>query len=80
LAIDKDGRIFLLEVNPKPAREVFARIGERSIYYKAITQPLEYALWVYRNRTVSTPNKVKVTKPVTGKTTVARRSRKSRLK
>lgn len=49
LAIDKSGHIYLIEVNPKPAREVFARIGENDIYSKAITQPLDYALWVYRN-------------------------------
>ena len=50
LAIDRGGRIWLLEVNPKPAREVFIRAGEREVYRRAITRPLEYALWVYRQK------------------------------
>ncbi|SEL86635.1 YheC/YheD family protein [Paenibacillus sp. OK003] len=83
LAIDKSGHIYLLEVNPKPAREVFARIGEKDIYSKAITQPLEYALWVYRNHANAThpPRGVKVTKPVKrvkGKSPILKRTRKSR--
>lgn len=48
IAIDPDGHPWLLELNPKPAREVFARIGEKETYEKAITRPLEYALWLYR--------------------------------
>ncbi|MBJ6362060.1 YheC/YheD family protein [Paenibacillus sp. GCM10012307] len=47
LAIDQKGKIFLLEVNPKPSREVFARAGEMSTYRNAIIRPLEYALWLY---------------------------------
>ncbi|WP_274652298.1 YheC/YheD family protein [Paenibacillus humicola] len=47
LAIDRNGHIWLLEVNPKPAREVFAQAGERTTYRRAITRPLEYALWLY---------------------------------
>ncbi|MGC5771110.1 YheC/YheD family protein [Paenibacillus pabuli] len=84
LAIDKSGRIYLLEVNPKPAREVFARIGEQDTYTKAITQPLEYALWVYRNHPLTNrpPRGVKVTKPVKrvrGKASTLKRTRKPPL-
>lgn len=84
LAIDKSGRIYLLEVNPKPAREVFARIGEKDTYSKAITQPLEYALWVYHNQPSANrpPRGVKVTKPVKrvkGKSATLKRTRRSRL-
>lgn len=50
LAIDRSGRIWLLEVNPKPAREVFARAGEKDTYRKAIVRPLEYAMWLYKRR------------------------------
>ncbi|WP_313996291.1 YheC/YheD family protein [uncultured Paenibacillus sp.] len=50
LAIDRSGRIWLLEVNPKPAREVFARAGEKETYRKAIVRPLEYAMWLYKRR------------------------------
>jgi glutathione synthase/RimK-type ligase-like ATP-grasp enzyme len=47
LAIDRNRRVWLIEVNPKPAREVFIRAGEPDVYQKAIIRPLEYALWVY---------------------------------
>jgi glutathione synthase/RimK-type ligase-like ATP-grasp enzyme len=48
LAIDREGRVWLLEVNPKPAREVFYRAGEREMYRRAVTRPIEYALWKIR--------------------------------
>src|SRR5262249_48481207 len=47
LAIDRKGQIFLLEVNPKPSREVFIQAGERETYRRAIIRPLEYAVWMY---------------------------------
>lgn len=50
LAIDREGRIYVLEVNPKPAREVFARSGDGNTYRKALVRPLEYALWIYNNK------------------------------
>ncbi|MNZ78197.1 Endospore coat-associated protein YheD [compost metagenome] len=50
LAIDRKGDIWLLEVNPKPAREVFAQAGEKEVYRKAVTRPLEYALWLYNQK------------------------------
>lgn len=49
IAIDKGGHVWLLEINPKPAREVFRVIGQYDTYRKAITRPLEYALYVYHN-------------------------------
>lgn len=78
LAIDKSGRIYLLEVNPKPAREVFARIGEREIYQKAITQPLVYALWVYRNKKPGIPQKEGSIITTVKKNTRMRKVRKTR--
>lgn len=78
LAIDKSGRIYLLEVNPKPAREVFARIGERDIYYKAITQPLEYALWVYRNRASRPVKQIRTTRLASNRTSALKKARKKR--
>ncbi|WP_424768058.1 YheC/YheD family protein [Paenibacillus sp. sgz302251] len=50
LAIDRKGGIWLLEVNPKPAREVFAQAGEKEVYHKAIVRPLEYALWLHNQK------------------------------
>lgn len=57
LAIDRQGRIFVLEVNPKPAREVFARTGDSSTYRTALVRPLEYALWVHKNKSTPAPAK-----------------------
>lgn len=51
IAVDDKGQVWLLEINPKPAREVFARIGEKEMYQTAVTRPLEYALWLYKQRT-----------------------------
>ncbi|PLT47042.1 hypothetical protein B8V81_1266 [Paenibacillus pasadenensis] len=50
LAIDKKGGIWLLEVNPKPAREVFRQSGDLATYERAIVKPLEYALYLYSRR------------------------------
>jgi glutathione synthase/RimK-type ligase-like ATP-grasp enzyme len=50
IAVSPTGQVYLLEVNPKPAREVFRRIGETATYEKAIRRPLEYALWLHQNK------------------------------
>jgi hypothetical protein len=50
IAVDPNGGIWLLEVNPKPSREVFRRIGAKQIYHKAVTRPLEYALWLMKEQ------------------------------
>lgn len=47
IAVDRNGRIWLLEVNSKPAREVFNRIGDRATYLRAIRRPIEYAKWLH---------------------------------
>lgn len=57
LAIDREGKIYVLEVNPKPAREVFARTGDNATYRKALVRPLEYAMWVYKNKNTPSPAK-----------------------
>lgn len=48
IAVDESGKVWLLEINPKPAREVFSRTGETDIYQKAINRPLEYALYLLK--------------------------------
>ncbi|MEC0368879.1 YheC/YheD family protein [Paenibacillus chibensis] len=50
LAINRKGEIYLLEVNPKPAREVFSQIGDAELYRQAIVRPLEYAAWLYNQK------------------------------
>ena len=57
LAIDREGKIFVLEVNPKPAREVFARSGDSETYRKALVRPLEYAMWLYKNKNTPSSSK-----------------------
>jgi hypothetical protein len=50
LAIDRQGSVWLIEVNPKPSREVFIQAGELEVYRRAITRPIEYALWLYQQK------------------------------
>jgi hypothetical protein len=48
IAVSPSGQVWLLEVNPKPAREVF--IKELDTYETAIRRPLEYALWLNQRK------------------------------
>lgn len=50
IAVDAAGRVWLLEINPKPSREVFSRIGEKNTYRRAVSRPLEYALHLFRQK------------------------------
>ncbi|MCY9663567.1 YheC/YheD family protein [Paenibacillus alginolyticus] len=52
IAVDPKGHVWLLEVNPKPSREVFRKIGQHSIYQKAVTRPLEYAVWMMKQKRI----------------------------
>lgn len=56
LVIDREGNLWILEVNHKPAREVFLRAGEHDTYRRAVTLPIEYALWKYRQSAAPSPN------------------------
>lgn len=53
LAIDKNGHVYVLEVNPKPAREVFIQSGDTEAYRLAIIKPLEYAMWLHKHKAAS---------------------------
>ncbi|WP_336604253.1 YheC/YheD family endospore coat-associated protein [Paenibacillus sp. MMS18-CY102] len=57
LAIDKEGRVWLLEVNPKPAREVFNQAGDKETYQRAIIRPLEYALYLHDQKRKKKPSR-----------------------
>jgi len=50
IAIDREGKIWIIELNPKPSREVFREIGELERYLQAIRRPLEYAKYLYSQR------------------------------
>ncbi|MCP1306193.1 YheC/YheD family endospore coat-associated protein [Paenibacillus tyrfis] len=44
LAVDPSGHVWLLEVNPKPSRDVFRLTGDLQTYRRAIRRPIEFAL------------------------------------
>lgn len=44
IGIDVKGRAWLIEVNPKPGREIFRQLGTQSLYNQAIRKPLQYAI------------------------------------
>lgn len=48
VAVDKRGRVWLLEANPKPSRDVFLKTGETGIYVTALRRPIEYAFYLLR--------------------------------
>jgi glutathione synthase/RimK-type ligase-like ATP-grasp enzyme len=48
IGVDVDGRVWLIEVNPKPGREVFRQMGETETYAEAIRRPILYALYLIR--------------------------------
>lgn len=50
IAIDRNGKIWIIELNPKPSREVFRQIGEHDRYLEAIRRPLEYARYEHLYR------------------------------
>jgi len=50
IAVDRTGHPWLLEINPKPSREIFRKIGDQNTYREAIRRPLEYAVWLYGSR------------------------------
>jgi hypothetical protein len=44
IGVDVDGRVWLIEVNPKPGREIFREMGLSDKYEEAVKKPLQYAL------------------------------------
>jgi len=50
IAVDQNRNIWLLEVNSKPSRQVFYRIGDKEAYARAISRPLEYARWLHQQQ------------------------------
>jgi glutathione synthase/RimK-type ligase-like ATP-grasp enzyme len=44
IGIDVNGRAWLIEVNPKPGREIFKEMGAFDLYRQAIRNPIEYAI------------------------------------
>ncbi|GAA0321191.1 hypothetical protein GCM10008967_09660 [Bacillus carboniphilus] len=46
VGVEINGRCWLIEVNPKPGREIFMKLGELSTYREAVRRPLEYCLFL----------------------------------
>ncbi|HZG14482.1 MAG TPA: YheC/YheD family protein [Candidatus Bathyarchaeia archaeon] len=44
IGIDVDGKVWLIEVNPKPGREIFREMGQLKTYRLAIRRPVQYAI------------------------------------
>lgn len=47
IGIDIHGQVWLIEVNPKPGREIFRHLGQKTRYEQAIKRPIEYALYLH---------------------------------
>ncbi|MGO0062466.1 YheC/YheD family endospore coat-associated protein [Brevibacillus fluminis] len=46
IGVDTSGHVWLIEINPKPGREIFRELGDMKRYEVAIRRPLEYALYL----------------------------------
>lgn len=49
IGVDVEGHIWLIEINPKPGREIFRELGDRKKYELAIKRPIQYALYLLNN-------------------------------
>lgn len=49
LGIDANGRVWIIEINPKPGRDIFRKLGQWDRYRLAVRRPLEYALYLAAN-------------------------------
>jgi hypothetical protein len=48
IGIDVNGSVWLIEINPKPGREIFRKLGRQEQYQLAVRRPIEYALYLLR--------------------------------
>jgi hypothetical protein len=46
IGIDVDGRPWIIEMNPKPGRDIFRKLGQLEKYRLAVRRPMEYALYL----------------------------------
>ncbi|MBP1989111.1 YheC/YheD family endospore coat-associated protein [Paenibacillus eucommiae] len=50
VGIDVQGRVWLLEANPKPSRDVFLKTGENEVYKKSLQRPIQYAMYIAQKK------------------------------
>ncbi|MFD2370718.1 YheC/YheD family protein [Brevibacillus sp. GCM10020057] len=48
VGIDVEGRLWIIEINPKPGRDIFRQLGQHNRYRLAVRRPLEYALYLLK--------------------------------
>ncbi len=48
IGIDKKGKVWIIEVNSKPGRRLFALLNNDNITYKSIVQPILYAKYLHK--------------------------------
>jgi hypothetical protein len=58
IGVDVKGRIWLIEVNPKPGRDVFKKMGKIQQYRKAVQRPIQYAMYLIKNSQQSEPKEL----------------------
>ncbi|MCR8642064.1 YheC/YheD family protein [Paenibacillus sp. N1-5-1-14] len=46
IGVDVTGRVWLIEVNPKPGRDIFKGLGKMNLYRESCRRPLEYAIFL----------------------------------
>ncbi len=50
IGVDTSGRVWLIEVNPKPGRDIFREMGQTSLYKKSIQRPIQYAMHLVQEK------------------------------
>ncbi len=48
IGVDVKGRIWLIEVNPKPGRDVFKKMGKIQQYRKTVQRPIQFAMYLVK--------------------------------
>lgn len=50
IGIDVKGNVWLIEVNPKPGREIFKELGNQKLYNQSIERPIQYAMHLVKTK------------------------------
>ncbi|QOS99521.1 YheC/YheD family protein [Brevibacterium sp. JNUCC-42] len=50
VGIDISGRPYLIEINPKPGRDIFRKLKRGKVYKEAVVRPIQYALYLLKEQ------------------------------
>jgi len=50
IGVDKEGRVWLIEVNPKPGRDLFLGLKQPDVYRLACRRPIQYAMFLAKRK------------------------------